>query len=266
MAGMLACGSSGTVERVAPGLVLKQPLVFAGDVEASNRVANSFSVERQILKRLGHHPNIVRYLGSQGDGILLAEASHGNLQTYLEAHAATTTLPQRLDWCRQAAEALAYVHDCGVVHSDFCTSNLLVHKTTPGGARDLLLCDFGGSVCEELGLDGVSMPDGPFYSPVFDDESCVLLDLFGLGSTMYTILTGFWPHKDTPGRFATDEERLAWEEQVAYPNFEDERYPEVGHLLLGDVILKCWTREFDTAQEVVVALKEAMLDHQRKAG
>lgn len=48
-----------------------------------------------------------------------------------------------------------------MIHSDLRPDNILVHETTPG-ARDLLIADFGGAVCEELGVDGNSLPDGPF--------------------------------------------------------------------------------------------------------
>jgi hypothetical protein len=193
-------------------------------------------------------------LGTQGDGILLGEASHGNFQGYLDQHHATTPIEQRLLWCRQLAEAIAFIHSRGVVHSDLRLGNLLVHETVPG-ARDLLLADFGGSVCEGLGLDGLSLPDGPFYSPVFNWNTSNLLDLFGMGSIFYTIHTGRWPYKSTPGKFEKIDDRLEWEETVVNPKFQQEIFPDdVGELPAGDVILGCWKRQFATAQEALAAL------------
>ncbi|KAH6637169.1 kinase-like domain-containing protein [Chaetomium tenue] len=250
-------GSTCSIEPAFPGAVLKKPHQVTNE-GIEKRIANNFFVERQILKRLGQHPRIVRHLGQQEDGILLGEASHGNLQAYLDEHHASTSLAQRLLWCRQLAEALSYVHAHGVLHSDLRPANLLVHETTPG-ARDLLLADFGGSVCEELGVDGLSLPDGPFYSPVFGWRSSVALDLFGMASTFYTIHTGRWPYKATPGRFETFDERVEWEENVAYPNFKEDRFPEdVDSLPAGDVILKCWRREFATAKEALAALDKSL--------
>ncbi|KAG5820279.1 hypothetical protein H9Q74_001345 [Fusarium xylarioides] len=198
-----------------------------------------------------------RFLGLQGDGILLAEASHGNLQAYLDSHP-STSLGQRLTWCRQVAEAIEYIHSRGVIHSDLRPANFLVHETTLG-ARDLQLCDFGGSVCQELHLDGFSLPDGPFYSPVFDNESSTLLDIFGMGSVFYTILTGRWPYKTSPGKFAKVDDRLDWEERTVYPNFRAGKFPDVEHLPGGDVILKCWMRKYATARDALTALEEALL-------
>ncbi|GAB1311841.1 hypothetical protein MFIFM68171_02051 [Madurella fahalii] len=180
---------------------------FATPEYFDKRSANNFSVERQILERLGQHPRIVRYLGRRG-----------------------------------------------ALHSDLCPGNILVHETAPG-ARDLLLADFGGSVCEELGLDGLYLPDGPFYSPVFNWQSSVLLDLFGMGSIFYTIHTGRWPYKLTPGRFDKIDDRLEWEGKVVYPNFQQEKFPDdVGGLPAGEVILACWKREFATAKDALTAL------------
>lgn len=76
-----------------------------------------------------------------------------------------------------------------MVHSDFRPANILVHETVPG-SLDLLLSDFGGSVCRELDAEGLSLPDGPLYSPVFGDESSSLLDLFGMGSLFF-----YHPHR-----------------------------------------------------------------------
>ncbi|KAJ0158596.1 putative serine/threonine-protein kinase zyg-1 [Colletotrichum tanaceti] len=198
----------------------------------------------------------IRFLGLHKNGILLSQASHGNLQAYLDSHP-STSLPQRLIWCRQVAEAVHYLHSRGVVHSDLRPGNILVHETTPG-ARDLQLCDFGGSVCQELGLDGLALPDGPFYSPVFENESSPLLDLFGMGSVFYTILTGRWPYRSSPGTFDKVDDRIAWEETVLYPNFKAERFPDVRQLSLGSVIMKCWMRQCATARDALTALKEAL--------
>ncbi|SPQ22331.1 03c5b672-0cb1-4235-902a-289b7c164780 [Thermothielavioides terrestris] len=246
-------GSTSSIERVSPGVVVKKAHPFEED-HYVKRFANNFSVERQILERLGHHPRIVRYLGMQGNGILLGEASHGNLQTYIDQHHASTSVEQRLLWCRQLAEAIAFIHSRGVIHSDLRPGNILVHETVPG-ARDLLLADFGGSVCKELGLDGLSLPDGPFYSPVFQSEPSTLLDIFGMGSIFYTIHTGRWAYKPTPGRFENLDERLDWEEKVAYPNFLQDRFPEdVKDLPAGDVILACWKRKYEKADDALAAL------------
>lgn len=100
----------------------------------------------------------------------------------------------------------------------------------------------------------MSLPNNPFYNPLFGNDASTLLDLFGMGSLFYTVLTGRWPYKSTPWRFAKLDDRLEWEEWVVYPNFKMGKFPPVEHLPAGDVILKCWRREFGTAKDALLAL------------
>jgi hypothetical protein len=52
-------GRSAIVYRVAPGLVCKIPKNPPYE-ELAAEFKNSFAVEKQLLQRLGSHPNIVR--------------------------------------------------------------------------------------------------------------------------------------------------------------------------------------------------------------
>lgn len=99
--------------------------------------------------------SIVRYFGQQDRGLLLSQASHGNLQTYIDENDSFIDLHQRMIWCRQLTEAIMHIHSHGVIHFDLRPRNILVHETKPG-SRDLLLCDFGGATCDEMGLDGAA--------------------------------------------------------------------------------------------------------------
>ncbi|RDL33191.1 Protein kinase-like [Venustampulla echinocandica] len=247
-------GSTSTIELVRPGVVLKQPIIFKTKGLA-DKVDLCFSVEPLILEKLGHHPRIVEYLGKQGRGLLLGQASHSNLQVYIDNHP-STDLRQRKIWCRQLTEALAYIHSHGVVHSDLRPKNILVHETSPG-SRDLVLCDFGGSTCDELGLDGGCLPDGPFYSPTFGVQSTPALDIFGLGSLFYTILTGYWPYRSCPGPPETIDEKMDYEKEVAQA-FHQGKYPDVTQVVGGSVILGCWMKQYLSAEEVLLGLDREM--------
>jgi len=86
----------------------------------------------------------------------------------------------------------------------------------------------------------------------------MLLDIFGMGSVLYTILTGTWPYKTSPGGFAKVEDRLDWEERTVYPNFRAGKFPDVKHQPGGDVILKCWMRQYATARDALTALEEVL--------
>ncbi|KPM40378.1 hypothetical protein AK830_g6171 [Neonectria ditissima] len=248
---MEAYGSTCSIKRVSPGIVVKEPLQFKQQGLAS-KVTRCFSVEPRILEQLGQHPRIVQYLGRCERGILLGEATYGDLQTYLDDNKSSITPIQRLEWCRQAAEAIVHAHNCGVVHSDLRPKNFLVHETRKG-KRDLLLCDFGGATCAQLGLDGGCLPDGPFYNPVLGVESVPALDIFSLGSLFYTIITGHWPYRSSTRPFSTIDEKMQYEREVQ-TMIKEKTFPDVASLLGGDIMLGCWMMKFVSAEEVLNAL------------
>jgi hypothetical protein len=101
---------------------------------------------------------------------------------------------------------------------------------------------------------------------VFENKTSTLLDIFGMGSIFYTILTGRWPYKTTPGRFAKVDDRLDWEERIVYPNFKAGKFPDVEQLPGGNIILKCWMRQYATAREALSVLEEALPGHSRHGG
>jgi len=118
----------------------------------------------------------------------LVEASHGDLQTYIDTFNSSIPLDTRKKWCRQAVEAIAYIHSRAVVHADLRPENFLLHETNPG-SLDLLLCDFGGATCDDLNVDGQHLPDSPFYDPTQQGPVSPAVDVFSLGSMFYTIMT-----------------------------------------------------------------------------
>ncbi|KAL2186727.1 hypothetical protein L209DRAFT_773123 [Thermothelomyces heterothallicus CBS 203.75] len=215
-------GLTRSIEPVSPGVDLKKPHQST-DEHIEEQIANNFTIERQIPKRFGRHPRIVRYLGL-----------HGNLQAYLGEHHASTPLDQHLLWCRQLAKALDYIYSHGVLHLDLRLGH------------DLLLADSGGSIYKELGLDGLSLPDGPFSSPIFNWRSSVSLDLFGISSTFYMIYTGRWLYKVTPGRFESFDERIAWEKNVVYANFKQTNISSLRDTRT-DMVRSIWPRDEETA-------------------
>ena len=134
-------------------------------------------------------------------------------------------------------EAIAYVYSCSVVHSNLRPKNILVHKTSPG-SRDLLLCDFRGSTYVELVLDGDCFPNGTFYHPTFELKSTPNLDIFGLGSLFYTILTGNWPYRTSSESPQTIDERIIYKKEVSEA-FNQEKYFDLTRVVGGSEILVC---------------------------
>lgn len=178
--------------------------------------------------------------------MLFAEASDGNLQSYIDQHHASIELALRLKWRTQAAEAIRFIHQKGVIHSDLRPDNFLLH-TTAGGKLDLLLCDFGGSTNGDI--DGGHLPDSCFFNPCSPWESAKSTDIFSLGSIYYTIMTGHWPYK-SPGPFKSMEEAMAYEDLIN-DLFGAKKYPSVDGLAAGVVIQRCWNEEYSDMEALI---------------
>lgn len=162
----------------------------------------------------------------------------------------------RRKWCRQVVEALVYIHSRGVIHSDLRPDNFLVHATTPE-SLDIWLCDFGGSTCDKLGLDGGHLPDSGFFDPNADPVSTPATDIFSAGSILYAILTGHWPYRKQ-GIFENGEDMIQYGEKVDRL-FGAKEFPSVERLFGGAVILGCWTGKHSTAEDVLKELNLEMV-------
>lgn len=165
----------------------------------------------------------------------------------------------RRKFFRQAVESIAFIHSKGVIHSDLRPDNFLVHGTWPG-SLDLWLCDFGGSACAELNLDGGQLPDSGFYDPNAPLEASEAIDIFGLGSVLYTIVTGHWPFRATTGHFDFyGNEREEYEAHVD-SHFAKGIFPDVEGLFGGEIMLSCWTYKFSNAAEIIARADQLTMD------
>lgn len=154
----------------------------------------------------------------------------------------------RRKWCRQVVQSISYIHSLGIIHSDLRPENFLVHATTPE-SLDLWLCDFGGSYCERLGLDGGHLPDSGFMDPNAPSISEISTDIFSVGSILFTIVTGHWPHSQ-PGKLETLEEITKYHDYVD-GLFKQRQFPDLQEVSGGKFILGCWTYMYTTADEIL---------------
>ncbi len=176
-------------------------------------------------------------------GLYLELAVNGTLASYLlESGNPSPSTQQRLSWCREAAEAVAYIHSQSVLHCDIQPTNLLLDKDL-----HLKLSDFQGKLLSEDGkviLDGGSGEPCRFYFPRDDPfEADTKTDLFALGCTMYFIMMGHAVFPDI-----IDGEN-GWYDKVA-ERFAKQQYPQDSHACSA-ITLKCWLRQYGSADDVV---------------
>jgi eukaryotic-like serine/threonine-protein kinase len=146
--------------------------------------------EADIVMALAH-PYIVRCFGMSGSNYLLMEYLEGPSLYHL-----MKGRPQRrmgindaLRMSIHVGAALSHVHDRGLLHLDVKPSNIVVVRGRP------ILCDFGIARWQaDPRPSGVAGTDG-YVAP----EECLLeelspaADIFGLGATLYELLTGERP-------------------------------------------------------------------------
>lgn len=204
---------------------------------------SSLEVESQLLEILGSHPRIIGAKGLTEAGLRLQYAVNGDLNRYITENASTPTpLDQQLQWCKQAAEAVAYLHSKRIIHCDINLRNLLLDENL-----NLKLADFQGMYksCDgSVLLDGLSRECTKSFLPrIHGDYADVETDLFALGSAFYFILIGHQIFPELQSHIDEDEEEI---EQ----RFRSGEFP-VDLEIYSEVMRKCWTQEYCSAQEVV---------------
>ncbi|KAL3470234.1 kinase-like protein [Aspergillus californicus] len=236
---VIASGSSAFIGEVDESTVMKYPLVPSGDM-------SRLEVEKKLLEIVGPHERIIRLKGFSDDGLYLERATNGTLAHYLLESDNPPSILQRVSWCREAAEAVAWVHARGVIHCDIQPTNLLLDE-----GLHIKLSDFQGKQLSRDGtvlLDGLSGEPSRFYCPRADPfDADIKTDLFALGCTIYMILMG---HPVFPDIVDGED---GWFEKVR-EMFEKQHLPKDSHAC-SLITLKCWMKEYQSAVELVQDLE-----------
>lgn len=206
--------------------------VYAADEEGWDMAAN----ENNILQRLSQNQTsthtgskaIVQVLGLEAESILdldqaltvprpllaLAYYANGSVDSYLKRSIASniTGMDDELwkKWLRQILTGLDWMQQQRIVHCDIKPSNLLLDEVL-----NLVICDFSSSIViddssestsgdetSKLPTDGIGRGTPPYSSPEIVDPSSTRpfsfpTDIFSLGATFYSLITGTEPFRGT---------------------------------------------------------------------
>jgi serine/threonine-protein kinase len=170
-------------------------------------VGNARTRERFLrearLANLVKHPGVVTvyddFIAEDGTAVLVLELVSGqNLATRAKSLGGVLSPQEVVDAARIVLEILTVAHDAGVIHRDIKPENILLSST--GRYK---LADFGlAGLFHELGVltaSNASMGTPAYMSPeqARGDAQQVdaRTDLWGLGATMFTLLTGRFLHE-----------------------------------------------------------------------
>lgn len=113
---IIAMGSNTYIGEVDKSTVFKYPHA-PGDM-------TRLDMERKLLETIGPHERIISLKGSSDTGLYLERARNGNIGDYLSGNP-LASVKQRLAWCREAAEAVTWIHSRRILHCDLHPWNLL---------------------------------------------------------------------------------------------------------------------------------------------
>jgi serine/threonine-protein kinase len=162
-----------------------------------------FQREAKAIASL-NHPNIVRAYDIDNEKdthyIVMEYVEGVDLQILVQKHG---PLPYAIvaDYIAQAAHGLQHSHDSGLIHRDVKPANLLINKDGVIKVLDLGLALFqdqsDASLTMEyndkvLGTADYLAPEQALNSHTVDNRA----DIYGLGCTMYFLLTGHPPFPD----------------------------------------------------------------------
>lgn len=171
------------------------------DAKHRKLVVESLLAEANLLKSLDHAaiPRIVDLVDEDGVLYVVMDYIEGKTLSQVLKEGGPQSEDDVIDWAIQLCDVLDYLHHRtpALVYRDLKPSNVMLHAD--GTIR---LIDFG-ITCEEgmlvdgahvLGTKGFGAPEQYRPGSAIDRTA----DIYGLGATMYTLLTDIRPQHEVP--------------------------------------------------------------------
>lgn len=167
-------------------------------------IIKSLTVEANMIKRFDHPaiPRIVDLIDENGSLYVVMDYIEGRTLSAILKSEGPQPEDRVVDWGVQLCDALDYLHrrNPAVIYRDMKPSNVMV---TPGGAIKLIdfgiAIEVGGDAHEQLLGDDRQLGTPGYGAPEQFDAAGVVdarTDIYGLGATLYTLLTGTHPPED----------------------------------------------------------------------
>lgn len=191
-------GGFGAVYR-AYDVTLQQPCAIKENLNTGAEAQRQFEREALLLARL-RHPNLPRVIdhftrSEQGQYLVMDFVEGHSLAELLKLQSQPLAEGTALGWIDQVCQALAYLHQQTppIIHRDIKPQNIII---TPDGQA--MLVDFGLSKLYDeqsrtnTGARGLTFGYAP-PEQYGEGRTNARTDVYGLGATLYTMLTGQRP-------------------------------------------------------------------------
>ncbi|XP_043220100.1 mitogen-activated protein kinase kinase kinase 13-A-like [Amphibalanus amphitrite] len=178
----------------AQGAVFRGSL--RGETVAVKKVREHKETDIRHLRRL-NHPNIVQFKGVSTQApcfcIIMEYCPYGSLYDHLKD--GKEIAPKRLvDWTKQIATAMSYLHQHKIIHRDLKSPNILI-----GSSESIKISDFGTSrewnnMSTRMSFAGTVAWMAP---EVIRNEPCSeKVDVWSFGVVLWELLTCEMPYSD----------------------------------------------------------------------
>lgn len=188
--------------------VIRPEVIKYPNSEDARKMTELFRREASAIARL-NHPDILplyRFGQAMADGtplmfMVMPYCEEKSLTDWMYKQNRTTLTPQEAEpIVRQAAEALQYAHDQGIIHLDVKPSNFLVRYGTNDPQRlNIQLADFG--IAKFTGTSGVSQTVRGSLEAMapeqWEGSPTPATDQYALAVMVYKLLTGRNPFTGT---------------------------------------------------------------------
>jgi len=189
---LIASGGSALVYQAVSGTGEQLAVKVLRGIRGAE-VARRFDREQSAAERLAGHPNIIRihHSGVTGAGepyLVMPLVAGGSLSDEIDKNG-PLSLARATGDIAQAAEALAYAHDRGVLHRDIKPGNLL--RSADGS---IIVTDFGIARVVDAGITSATVgASTPLYAApelLAENDASVQSEVYALAATLYALLNG----------------------------------------------------------------------------
>ena len=212
--------------------------------------------EEEIYGILGSHPRVLEYLGKdpRTGHIMLPSLRNGDLFCHLSAHP-EIPVATRLTWAIEIAQGIAHLHTQDVIWADPHLQNVLLTDD-----YHAVLCDFGRSVYMASHYYNFTKGPPPIYvCPIgYGSRTPRRTDIFGFGVILFVLLSERFPfHKDMFPSLQEQEAIMQKHDKIFSALGVFDRLPPWLDLYFGEILNKCFTIEYQSADTLVAELEAA---------